>query len=88
MIRFDEALDRPLFTVPLSLFNANQEKEQTGSDAYVQSNEENTDASKENTTYVVDLVALMRVVMAIPENFENLALKLMSNLPNEKISTS
>ena len=59
MISFDEALDHPLFTVLLSLFNANQEKEQTGSDTYVQSNEENTDASKENTTYVVDLVALM-----------------------------
>ena len=53
MISFDEALDHPLFTVPLSLFNANQEKEQTGSDAYVQSNEENTDASKENTTMLL-----------------------------------
>ena len=46
------------------------------------SNEENTNASKVNTTYVIDLMARMRVVMAIPENFENLALKLISTLPN------
>ena len=46
------------------------------------SNEENTNASKVNTTYVIDLMALMRMVMAIPENFENLVLKLISFLPN------
>ena len=33
------------------------------------SNEEYTNASKVNATYVIDLMALMRVVMAIPENF-------------------
>ena len=41
------------------------------------SNEENTEASKESTTYIFDLMALMRVVMAIPEIFEDLALKLI-----------
>ena len=38
------------------------------------SNEENTDTLKENTTYVVDLMALMRVVMVILETFEDLHL--------------
>ena len=36
MIIYEEPFDHHLFTVPLSLFNANQEKEQTGSDNYVQ----------------------------------------------------
>lgn len=36
------------------------------------SNEENTDASKENS--IVNLMALMRVLMAIPETFEDLTL--------------
>ena len=52
------------------------------------SNKENADASEENTMYVVDLMALMRVVMAIPETFEDLALMLTSILPNQRISTS
>ena len=38
------------------------------------SNEENTDTLKENTTYVVDLMALVRVVMVILETFEDLHL--------------
>ena len=38
------------------------------------SNKENTDTLKENTTYVVDLMALMRVVMVILETFEDLHL--------------
>ena len=52
------------------------------------SNEENTDTSKEDTMYVVDLMALMRVVTTIPETFEDLALKLTSILPNQRIFTS
>ena len=35
-------------------------------------------ASKENTVYVVDLMALMRVVTPISEFFEELALELIS----------
>ena len=46
------------------------------------SNEENTDASKENKTTVFNLIALMRARMAIPEIFEDLGLKLISILPN------
>ena len=46
------------------------------------SNEENADASKGNTMYVVDLMALMQVVTAIPEIFEDLALNLIFILFN------
>ena len=44
--------------------------------------EENTDASKENTAYAFHIMSLLRVVMAIPENFDDLAFKLISILPN------
>ena len=44
-------------------------------------NKENTDASKENAVYVVDLMVLVRVVTAIPETFQDLAYKLISILP-------
>ena len=40
------------------------------------SDNENADASKEN------LMAMMRVVTSISESFEDLALKLISILPN------
>ena len=46
------------------------------------SDKENTTASKENTVYVVDLMELMQVVTPISESFEDLALKLISILPN------
>ena len=46
------------------------------------SDKENTTASKENTVYVVDLMELMRVVTPISESFEDLALQLISILPN------
>ena len=46
------------------------------------SDKENTTASKENTVYVVDLMELMRVVTPISESFEDLALTLISILPN------
>ena len=46
------------------------------------SDKENASASKENTVHVVDLMALMRVVTPISESFEDLALKLISILPN------
>ena len=46
------------------------------------SDKENATASKENTMYVVDLMALMRVVTPILEFFEDLALKLISILSN------
>ena len=52
------------------------------------SNEENADASRGNTLYVVDLMALMRVVTAIPETFEDLAIKLTSILSNQRLSMS
>ena len=44
--------------------------------------EENTDASKENTAYAFHIMSLLRVVMTIPENFDDLAFKLISILPN------
>ena len=69
MIIYEEAFDHHLFTVPLSLFNVNQEKKKLARILMSKSNEEYTNASKVNTTYVIDLMALMRVVMAIPENF-------------------
>ena len=46
------------------------------------SDKENPTAAKENTVYVLDLMALMRVVTPISESFEDLALKLISILPN------
>ena len=46
------------------------------------SNKENATAYKENTVHVVDLMALMRGVTPISESFEDLALKLISILPN------
>ena len=46
------------------------------------SNEENTDTSRENATYGIDLMGLIRMVMAIPKAFKDLALQLISILPN------
>ena len=54
MINFEETLNHPLSTVPLRWFNAIQEQEQTGL-LTPKSNDEKIDASKKNTTYVVDL---------------------------------
>ena len=50
------------------------------------SNEENADAFRGNTMYIVDLMALMRVVTAILKTLEDLVLKLTSILPKQRIS--
>ena len=50
------------------------------------SNEENADALRGNTMYIVDLMALMRVVTAILKIFEDLVLKLTSILHKQRIS--
>ena len=44
-------------------------------------NEEKTDTSKENTVYVVDLIALIPLVTAILKTFLHLVLKLITALP-------
>ena len=88
MINFEETLNHPLSTVPLRWFNAIQEQEQTGSYTYVQVKWRENRCFKKNTTYVVDLMELMRVVIVIPETFKDLALKLISILPNWKIFSS
>ena len=80
------------FTVPLILFNANGSVRKTSQNRLAptfmsKSNDKNTDASKENKTYVVDLMALMRVVTPIQKTSEDLALKLIPILPNQRIST-
>ena len=50
------------------------------------SNEENADAFRGNTMYIVDLMALMRVVTAILKTLKDLVLKLTSILPKQRIS--
>ena len=82
-----KALNDLLSTVQLSLFSADGSVRQTSKNKLGQilkskSNEENTDASKGSTMYVVDLMALMQVVTVIPGTFEDLVLKLISILPN------
>ena len=82
-----KALNDLLSTVQLSLFSADGSVRQTSKNKLGQilkskSNEENTDASKGSTMYVVDLMALMQVVTVIPGTFEDLVLKLISVLPN------
>ena len=86
IIDFGKALEYPLSTVPLSLCNANGSMRKTNKSKLSQiimskSNEEVTDASKENTVYIVDLMALIRVITEIPNTFEDLAIKLISILP-------
>ena len=86
-------LNHSLATAPVSLFDTDGSARKTSKNKLApilmsKSNKENADASEENTMYVVDLMALMRVVMAIPETFEDLALMLTSILPNRRISTS
>ena len=93
MINFEEALNHPLSTGPLSQFNADGSARKTSKNKLAptlmsKSNEENADALKESTMYAVDLMALMQVITAIPETFQDLALKLTSILPNQRISTS
>ena len=93
MINFEEALNHPLSIGPLILFNADGSARKSGKIRLAQilmsrSNEENADASRGNTMYVVDLMALMRVVTAIPETFEDLAIKLTSILSNQRLSMS
>ena len=86
-------LNHSLATAPVSLFDNDGSARKTSKNKLAlilmsKSNKENADASEENTMYVVDLMALMRVVMAIPETFEDLALMLTSILLNQRISTS
>ena len=74
-----KALNDLLSTVQLSLFSADGSVHQTSKNKLGQilkskSNEENTDASKGSTMYVVDLMALMQVVTVIPGTFEDLVL--------------
>ena len=90
---FKKVLNHSLVTAPVSLFDTDGSARKTSKNKLApilmsKSNKENADASEENTMYVVDLMALMRVVMAIPETFEDLALMLTSILPNQRISTS
>ena len=80
-------MNHPHSTITLSLFNADGSVRQTSKSKLAQifkskSNEENTEASKGNTVYVVDLMELMQMVMAIPETFADLAFKLISILAN------
>ena len=58
MIDFEEALNHSISTVPLSIFNADESvrkasKKILASIFMSKSNEENTDASKENTTLLI-----------------------------------
>ena len=81
MIDFEEALNHLLSIVPLSLLNAygsvcKKSKNKLSPILMSKSDNENADASKEN------LMAMMRVVTSISESFEDLALKLISILPN------
>ena len=87
IINFQKSLNHPHSTITLSLFNADGSVHQTSKSKLAQifkskSNEENTEASKGNTVYVVDLMELMQMVMAIPETFADLAFKLISILAN------
>ena len=64
MINFEETLNHPLSNVPLTLFNADgsvymASKNKLAAILMSNSNEENTCTSKENTSNVVDLMALM-----------------------------
>ena len=81
MIDFEEALNHLLSIVPLSLLNVygsvcKKSKNKRNPILMSKSDNENADASKEN------LMAMMRVVTSISESFEDLALKLISILPN------
>ena len=87
MINFEETLNHPLSNAPLTLFNADgsvcmASKNKLAAILMSNSNEEKTCTSKENTSNVVDLMALMRVVAAIPEKFEDFAFKLRAIFPN------
>ena len=74
MINFEEALDHPFLLFPYFYSMLIKNKSKLPPMLTPKSNEENADASKESTTCVVDLMALMRVVMAIRETFKDLAL--------------
>ena len=74
MINFEEALNH--------LLSSKISKKKLYPILISKSDKENATASKENTVYVVDLMALMRGVTPISESFEEIALKLISILPN------
>ena len=64
LINFQEVLNHPFPTAPLSLFNPDgsvckARKNELAPILMSKSNEENTDVSKENTPNVVDLIALI-----------------------------
>lgn len=86
VIDFEKALTYPLSDVPLSLCNADGSMRKTSKSKLAnkilsQSNEQTHAVEKEHTVYIVDLMALVRVISEIPETFEDLALKVISTIP-------
>ena len=86
VIDFKAALEYPLSDLPLSLCNADGTMRKTSKSKLANlilstSNDQNHEAEKESTAYVVDLMALVRLMKEIPETFEELALKILSFIP-------
>ena len=87
MIDIDKALSFPLAPVPLSLATADGMRRKTAKSKLLQAALASTVTDIEHvddaTCYVVDLVAIIRSTVRIPDTFRELAMKLLNEIPRQ-----
>ena len=86
-IDMDEALKYPLSEVPLSIAHADGSRRKTNKsllyDVAFNSSQITTTISEGKSVYILDLAAQIRSIVSIPETFEELALKIYKDIPQE-----
>ena len=83
----DEALKFPLSEVPLSIAHAVSSRRKTNKsllyDVAFNSSQITTTISEGKSVYILDLAAQIRSIVIIPKTFEELALKIYKDIPQE-----
>ena len=83
-IDFVKALHYPLCEVPLSLTNADGTMRKTNKSklaSMIISNTSTTDISKQQTAYIIDVMAYIRTMVNLPDTYERLAWQFLSGIP-------
>ena len=83
-IDFVKALPYPLCEVPLSFANADGTMTKTNKSKLANiiiSNTFTTDISKQETAYIIDVMAYIRTMVNLPDTYERLAWQFLSSIP-------
>ena len=83
-IDFLKALHYPLCEAPLSLSNADGTMRKTNKSKLANtiiSNTFTTDISKQQTAYIIDVMAYIRTTLNLPDTYERLAWQFLSGIP-------